>query len=243
VGPERSSGIVAAAQDLGLVTAEFQHCTLSPYHFGYHYPGRPFVPYATNWLLSFGSFWNQVIDRPSNMRVAVVGSQNLARTTSATHRTPHQVLVLSQDTIGARLLEATILAARESPDWTFVFRPHPFDDLEGYCRRIDQQPEKLANLRISGPDEDTYQLLATTDVQIGVYSTALFEGMALGARTIILDLPGAERMLGATEMGDAVLARSPAEIGALLPTAPVCRDRERYYAPPVPSILKVLEGS
>jgi len=76
-------------------------------------------------------------------------------------------------------------------------------------------------------------------VQIGVYSTSLFEGMALGARTILVDLPGIESMTGVLEAGEASLARNGAEIAAALGVAPMVVDTSRYYAPPVKSVFTV----
>lgn len=99
------------------------------------------------------------------------------------------------------------------------------------------------NLRISPTTEEFYTLLAGADVQIGVGSTGLFEGMALGARTIVLNLFGAERMEAVLASGEAVLAHSGEEIAALLNGAPAARDTSKYYAPPVPSVSEVFEQS
>ena len=74
-------------------------------------------------------------------------------------------------------------------------------------------------------------LLASASYQVGVATTALFEGMVLGCRTVVAQLPGHEYLLPVVERGDAVLADSPTALADLLPSAPVCPDSTTYYAP------------
>jgi len=64
-----------------------------------------------------------------------------------------------------------------------------------------------------------------------VSTTALFEGMTLGCRTTVAELPGHEYLLPAIERGDAVLAPTADELIIGLPTAPLCQDSTAYYAP------------
>lgn len=73
----------------------------------------------------------------------------------------------------------------------------------------------------------TLDLLATATYQVGVSTTALFEGMALGCRTAVADLPGHEYLDPAIAKGHALLMRDPEE----LRQAPLCDDPSSYYAP------------
>ena len=64
-------------------------------------------------------------------------------------------------------------------------------------------------------DTDTpslYTLLAQSCWQIGVYSTALFEGIALGCQLILVDLPGIEHMAPLLKTGRVQLVKTPEEI-------------------------------
>jgi hypothetical protein len=53
-----------------------------------------------------------------------------------------------------------------------------------------------------------YKLFAESTAQIGVYSTALYEGIRFGLQTYILELPGSESMQSLVENDYAELIRS-----------------------------------
>jgi hypothetical protein len=72
-----------------------------------------------------------------------------------------------------------------------------------------------------------------SSVQLGVYSTALYEGMAAGLRTILFDLPGIEHMDTCLQRGDAILATQPKDAASLLATAPRAKDASFYLMPAV----------
>jgi hypothetical protein len=242
VGHHTSDGVIPAARDLGMLTVELQHGLISPYQSDYHFPGRPVVPYMPDQFLVFGAYWAENVDLSGNMKVVVIGADRLLRRTQMpTRRIPRRVVVASQGTIGARLFGASVMAARAARDWEFVFRPHPQESVERYAARVAALSPAVANLRLSEQREDLHDLLASAEVQVGVYSTSLFEGMALGVRTIVLALPGWENVTRAIEQGDAVVANTPADIAALLPVAPVSRHQEQYFAPPIDSMARALE--
>ncbi|HWD79645.1 MAG TPA: hypothetical protein VG497_12200, partial [Kribbella sp.] len=82
------------------------------------------------------------------------------------------------------------------------------------------------NVRLS-TGGSTLDLLATATYQVGVSTTALFEGMALGCRTAVANLPGHEYLEPAIAKGHALLMQDPAQ----LTQAPLCDDPSSYYAP------------
>ena len=73
----------------------------------------------------------------------------------------------------------------------------------------------------------TLDLLASATYQVGVSTTALFEGMALGCRTAVANLPGHEYLEPAIAQGHALLMTRPSQ----LTSAPLCTDPATYYAP------------
>jgi hypothetical protein len=235
-------GIVAGAQDAGASIFEFQHGVITPYHLCYYYRGRPYVPYAPDYMLAFGPFWPESADLAGNTKWIMIGSELVERLrTDSGRKLSRRVLVLSQGTIGERLFELSLAAARQAPDWDFVFCPHPAEDVEAYRARLRRH--EPMNMSISNGAEALYDLLAKAEVQIGVYSTTLFEGMALGARTIIVDLPGADHMMLPIARGNAAVARNAQDIAQLLAVAPGASDTADYYAPPVPSIARACAGA
>lgn len=235
--------LTAAAHDRGIPVHEFQHAAITPYSLGYSYPRRPWVPYSPDTVLCFGPFWANEPEFPANTRPLVVGRTAVldALLQQAARKRHRQVIVISQGVIGARLIRLAARAARLAPDYDFVFRLHP-GEIEADLRRAlaEQGTPCPANLSISAPERSFYQDLAESEVQIGVSSTGLFEGMMLGCRTIVVDLPGSEAMAAVVRRGDALVATTPEELAATLALAPAARTGD-YYAEPAASIRDLVE--
>lgn len=240
VGNHSISGIVAAARDLRLETIEAQHGALSAYQLGYHYPGHRPNPYMADRMLTFGSFWSCNLELPAGMTATVIGSDNMKKLESTkAAKVPRRVVAMSQIPTDWQFFDTIVAAARLAPGWTFHLRPHPWENIGLYRARLAaiSPPD---NFILNDPDTDLYGLLASAEVQVGVFSTSLFEGMKLGARTIVLDLPGAEVMEGVIQTGDAVLACGPDELVKILQAAPRASDCTKYYASPVASIAAAI---
>jgi hypothetical protein len=207
--------IVGAARDLGIRVVELQHGAISPFHLGYSYPGRPTVADQPDELWCFGSYWTDVADLPGGMTTAVVGAPFLP---APRPKDPRRVVFLSQGTVGAELVHVAEAVAKEHPELEVLYRLHPSE------RASDYTIPGCVQLSAGG---NTLELLAGATYQVGVSTTALFEGMALGCRTAVADLPGHEYLDPAIARGHALLMSHPSE----LTQAPLCTTPEVYYAP------------
>jgi hypothetical protein len=207
--------IVGAARDLGIRVVELQHGAISPFHLGYSYPGRPAVADQPDELWCFGSYWADVADLPAGMRTEVIGATFLPTPGPKDRR---RVVFLSQGTVGAELIRTAGAVAKQHPELEIIYRLHPSERAEDYTI-----PDGL-QLSTGG---STLDLLATATYQVGVSTTALFEGMALGCRTAVADLPGHEYLDPAIAKGHALLMTSSDQ----LTHAPLCDDPGSYYAP------------
>ena len=223
---------------------ELQHSAITPYSLGYSYPGRPEVATSPDTVLCFGPFWTHATEFPRNTTPRVIGRPRVmdAELSRGGVRRPRHVLVISQSVLGQALLTLVARAAALAPDYRFVFRPHPSElesDLHGSLAAAGLALP--ANLSIVSGGEPLYRQLAEAALQVGVFSTGLFEGMTLGCRTIVADLPGAEAMGAVIERGDALLVETPEDLAAALPRAPIAKPND-YYAEPVASILQLLDS-
>jgi hypothetical protein len=207
--------IVGAARDLGIRVVELQHGAISRFHLGYSYPGRPDVADQPDALWCFGPYWTDVADLPAGMSTSVVGASYLP---AVPQKDPSRVVFLSQGTIGAELLHVAEEVAKENPALDVVFRLHPSE------RNADYTIPAGITLSTEG---STLDLLASATYQVGVSTTALFEGMALRCRTAVADLPGHEYLERPISSGHAILMTKPDQ----LTSAPPCETPETYYAP------------
>src|SRR4051794_3550982 len=207
--------IVGAARDLGIRVVELQHGAISPFHLGYSYPGRPAVADQPDELWCFGSYWTEVADLPAGMRTEVVGAPFLPEPGP---KDPRKVVFLSQGTVGAELVHVAEAVAKAHPELEVLYRLHPSERAKDYTIPAGVE------LSTGG---STLELLASATYQVGVSTTALFEGMALGCRTAVANLPGHEYLEPAIARGHAMLMSRPVE----LTQAPLCADPGAYYAP------------
>jgi len=242
-----NEGIVLAARDAGARVIELQHGTITPYHLAYSWPDRPALATSPDRLLTYGAFWTDSVALPSGMTPLVIGASHFESTRqglASVSRKPRQALFLSQGVIGHRLAEVALEVARLAPDWQVVFRLHPGEERGRFAAELAARAGgPPANFALSAGAPGIFQLLAESAVQVGVFSTALIEGMALGGRTLLLPLPGIDYMAPILARGDALLVADAAACAASLERAPAARDPAAYFAPPVPSILTALESA
>lgn len=226
---------VAAAQECGMEVIELQHGVFTPYHLGYSFPvDGDVVPYTPDVLHTFGTFWEQSTLLPTSMRCEVVGSAYMYDILAGYRGKPKDssVVFASQAPISRELLRFAVEAARLLPEREVIYRLHPSESKKDCAARLAELAP-TENFVLSQGEPSTYALIAKAEVLVGVSSTVLFEGMVLGCKTIVVDLPSVEYMLPTVEMGHAVLVATPEAFCAALETAPICPDPLAYYAPPV----------
>lgn len=228
---------LAAARDHGAHIVELQHGFISEFHLGYSWPGRPHVPDTADELWTFGQFWSDATPLAGGAEARVIGAPYVSRLAAAAtgQHDPDLVVFTSQGVIGKRLFPMALETARRLPDKKIVFRLHPNEDLEDFEALVPV--DAPANFALSHRDPNIFSLLAHAAVQVGAFSTTLFEGMALGTRTVVLDLPGIEYMGPAIVGGDVLFAADVDDLVANLQFAPLPRDACYYYAKPLDRLV------
>jgi hypothetical protein len=194
--------LIWAAQTLNIPTVELQHGVITPEHLGYSVPVNMTKKLFPDYLLLFGTYWKETVDNLplSSERLIIIGypffEKMLAKYGNLTKR-KKQIIIISQGTIGNALSIFAIKLASISKDiYKIIYKLHPGEYDRGkvlYSELYEAREQGL--LEIVDTDTPTlYALLAQSYWQIGVYSTAIFEGIALGCQTILVDLPGIEYM-------------------------------------------------
>lgn len=207
---------IRAAKDLGMETVEIQHGTFSRYHLGYSYPDRiTSLDYFPDTFLAWGRFWRDmgVLPLPpESVRVSGFPYFNeLKERHTGIEKNQRRVVVLSQGALGERIADQVYALREALSDFEIVYKLHPGEftrwrEYESLCK-LAEQP----NVRIAKQD-NLYELLAGSSYQIGVFSTAVYEGIGFGCRTLLLDLPGVEYMVDLVEQGLAHIVRDQEEL-------------------------------
>jgi len=195
------SEFVYAAKQLSIPVVEQQHGIISKYHLGYHFPNSKYNSISTfpDYLLTFGKHWNTAAQYPIKpARVVPVGfhhfeSQRNNHELIANKKNKH--IFISQKTIGKPLSEFAVKWAEKFSDKHIYFKLHPkqFDSWQEELPALSNNaPDNIQVIGESGPD--IYQLFSQCNCQIGVFSTALYEGLGFGLSTVIVRLPGWQYM-------------------------------------------------
>lgn len=225
---------IEAAHRCGMKVVELQHGTFTPYHLGYSFPdAQAPVPYSPDELWCFGAFWPEHTALPPQTSTRIIGApyvQALAQQHAAAARESNSIVFTSQGVIGAPLCDFAVECARLLPEKRVLFRLHPSETLAFYEQRLSALGYVPQNFALSHRSPNIFALLAQCAVQAGVFSTTLFEGMVLGCKTMVIDMPGVEYMRPVLAEGDALLVRTPQEFCAKVKDAPLCKNPHYYYA-------------
>jgi hypothetical protein len=143
--------------------------------------------------------------------VIPVGYPYLERRSSryADRTSDDHILIISQRRAREQLSNFALqLNESDSVDSHVVYKLHPDEYTqwkEAYPRLVD------SNVEIVCDDPSLYELFASSSMQVGVNSTALFEGLKFGLDTYVLDAPGWEYMRYLVDNGFAVAVSSAEE--------------------------------
>ena len=225
--------VIAAAQDLGIETIELQHGLINDFHLGYAFPEQNCIPYFPDKLWLFGQFWADTTPLPKTCAYDVIGSEHMRGVVTAYEhiiqsKTPKSILFCSQGTIAAELFPIARDLATLLPAYTICYRLHPGEDPDAYNIHLKDMPD---NIRLSyDSNENTYELMARSEYNAGVYSTTIWEGTVLHCKTIVVALPGHEAAEGLIQKKQAFLANNAAEIAENIHDIPSPADSSYFYA-------------
>jgi hypothetical protein len=189
-------GIITAAKSLNIETIELQHGAFSRYHLGYSdNPAKP-SPFNSSKMIVWNDFWAEKLRDVSTM-LPIISYPILLRQNIEKNRfrkkVTDQVVILSQKPIQKQLFSFL------KGNWSFLenkkvmVKLHP-SEYRDWQNNIDiLEISKKSNVTIL-TDVDLHQVLSESEYQIGVYSTALYEGLEYGLKTIILKLQFHEYM-------------------------------------------------
>ncbi len=230
---------MVAAQECGIRTIELQHGFISKYHLGYSWPEQEEVPYAPDELWGFGDYWPHVTPLARGISPRTIGAPYVTGMAEKAKGNSNQNLVVftSQGVVGRQLVEWAIETAARCPEKEVVFRLHPSEQLETYEQQIGSLEELPVNFSFSHRQPVIFELLAQAETQVGAFSTTLLEGMLLGCRTVVVNLPGVEYMAPVIDRGDALFVKNIDELASRLDEAPRAQDPSYYYAKPVSPLL------
>ncbi len=200
--------MIKAAKDLEIEVIEIQHGVYSRYHLGYSYPNQSKVlslDFFPDKFLVWGDYWASMPELPLKQNDCLnVGFSYFhikKKLVDDVQRKSNQIVILSQGAIGERFAEQVATVAGSLKDYQLIYKLHPSEYLTWEQSRSLTKLAENPNVTIIGEGSDLYRLLAESEYQFGVFSTAVFEGVGMGCKTILFDLPGVEYMSRMVDQG------------------------------------------
>lgn len=210
---------IEACKIMKIPVVELQHGVVNYYHFGYSFPGQNRTKWTfPDFFFAFGDFWKNCVEYPiTKERIYCVGFPYLEREAKKYINVPkkEQLCFISQGTIGKELSKFAVeLSKRKHLHYEIAYKLHP-----GEYNRWQNQYPWLLDAEIKVIDNDNiplYRLFAESKAQIGVYSTAIYEGLIFKLRTYLINFPGIEYMEYLIDNQYATIIRSVDELVSAL---------------------------
>lgn len=210
------------AQKKGIITVELQHGTIYPEHAAYQYAkGTSIIQFPCRIFL-FSDFWQKNIQAPIEEKyLTATGYPLFEEKINAYKNRPKDfkrktILIISQGTIGIYLSELAANLTKLLPieEYRIIYKLHPSEYQtwkESYpCLKSDKI-EVIDNSK-----DSIYKYFSMSHIQLGVYSTAIYEGLGFGLYTIILRVGHYDAMQTLVDAGFAVYADSAEDVAKLL---------------------------
>ena len=207
--------LIEVSKSLGIYTAELQHGIIGPFQPGYSFAGTTRKKENfTDYLFTWGDYWNTVAELPIPIEnVISIGFPyiDLKKEIYASIPKKKQIIFISQYTIGDELSKfAAELSKIPKLEHEIVYKLHP--------QELSQWREsypwlEASEVRVIDKSEAVlHELLAESTILVGVYSTAIYEGLAFGLQTFLVEAPGIELMTPLLKSEHARKVSSPAEL-------------------------------
>ena len=186
--------MISAAKSLGIKTIELQHGVISKYHMGYSFLKKIDLEYYSDVFYSWGSFWNKSVDNAFE-EIEVNGFQYFQDTSKKYQdvEKENKILILSQAALGGKIMNETLKFINTFSNFQILYKLHPseynmYKEYSSYSMLSSY--ENITFLE----DCNLYQLMSVSKIQIGVFSTAIYEGLGFSCKTYLFDLNGIEYM-------------------------------------------------
>ncbi len=216
--------VTAAAKELGIPVVEFQHGIAHR-----HYPANSWTSYALPYkqrmavpdrVFLFGphwqremaanGFWADELRSVGSLRVDAYRRKGLDRNDDVC-----TLLVTLQGMDTVRLIDFFadfVRLAEGRLAYRLVFKMHPVyqhsDHLFEAAFGANNRVELVSGVSLPS----TFELLRQSHLHVSIFSACHYEALALGVPTVVLPMTGFENVEHLTASGDAVLARTPAEL-------------------------------
>ncbi len=207
------------AKRMNIPSVELQHGIIDKYSIAYNYSNlkkNPDNAPLPKYIFLFGDYWKPACKLPikeENKIITGFPHFDLKRKTIiGSVKKKNQIVFISQRTVGNKLSKFAFEIAQTLTDYNIVYKLHPqeyYDWKKNYGFLANLNNIEVADKKAK---KSLYNYFAESKIQVGVYSTALYEGLGFSLKTFVVKLPGFECFQNLIDSGYVVLVDTPSEI-------------------------------
>lgn len=211
--------IIEACKLEGVPSAELQHGVIHPQHIAYSFAGESRTKEMfTDYLLLWGDHWKSGVEFPIPIENAIsVGFPylDLKRGEISTTSRKKQILFISQAIIGKVLSKFAVSLNNEiGREYSILYKLHPRE-----CASWKERYPELAASDIQvidNPGIRLHSLFPECSIQVGVCSTAIYEGLFFGLESYVVDAQCVETMQSLLQQGLVTKVSTPEELVGMI---------------------------
>lgn len=204
------------AKNNGVKIIELQHGVIGTNHEAYNFYEKINIKSYPDYIFLFGEYWKKNARFPiENSNLMVTGFPYFENKIKSIKKRVVQkkiILFISQPGIGEELsnLAVQLKTSLQQDKYEIVYKLHPLEyyDWENKYSNLTNNAISV----IAKSNESVYDYFNISYCQVGVYSTAIFEGLAFNLKTIILKTYGHEFMRDLYQNGIATLVTNANEV-------------------------------
>lgn len=183
-----------------ITVVELQHGVMND-HLAYSYASNEMINQLPDKIFLFSEFWKKKIQMPMKAECLIATGfpyferrMKQAKKLSQYNDGKRNILFLSQGTIGIKLknLAIELVQKLNKNDFRILYKLHA-GEIERY--KVDYQEMESYGIEVIHTKNDVlYDLFASSEIQVGVYTTAIYEGLGFGLNTFIYKIEQSEYM-------------------------------------------------
>lgn len=195
VGYENAA-LLGACRELDIRTIEIQHGLIYKYHLGYGYPldAEKYTNILPNDIMTLSEYWEKNIYLPESINIFPLGNDYVAVSEELHVKKEESILFISQGVIGGQLADFLESNINNLCKYTIYFKLHPseFSLVNDKYASLLEKEKQHKNFKIVCDETSIDALQLLCEYQVGVFSTAIYEGLQRGCKTIVLNIDGIE---------------------------------------------------
>lgn len=194
------AALISVAKKRKVSVTDIQHGVISSCDIIYHYPNTKenSLHYFPDRFLVWDNMWKENCKIPlTDNNIEIYENKFLieqAKKYKHISKTKKQLLIISQPILSGKIATLINAMTTNNLEYNFVYKLHPIEYVyENEVTALNELKQRK-DFRFAKRDENIYELFASSQYIIGVYSTAIFESVYFNCKIGLLNLPGIELM-------------------------------------------------